>query len=474
MIEDIAASMFLKPYDWALFSQDWGEGQLQGKAIRAWQEDLFRRVQSKLEDDKTRHMPIKIGVGAGHGIGKSACIGMFLSWAMSTMPDTRCVITANTETQMRTKTMPEVYKWFNSSINSEWFQYSATSFAQRDAPNNWRLDFVTWSEHNTEAFAGLHNEGRRIVLVFDEASAIADKVWEVAEGAMTDKDTQIIWLAFGNMTRNTGRFFDIQYENDWDFVHIDSRVVEGTNKEFLNAFVEKYGEDSDIVRVRVRGLPPLSGEDSFISMIDVEQAMKRVPDNDNKSLPIVISVDPSWTGGDEFVIAARQGMKFWVLDQIPSNDNDVQMQNKIARYEDELMADDVLVDAGYGTGIVSVARAQGRNWKLVQFGGKASKPEFANKRAEMWSLMKDWIREGGCLPDNPQLKKELVSCRLEPRVDGRIQLESKIKMKRDGRASPNIADALAISFAYPVYKRDRMMEEFRQFVGEGVSKDDFR
>ncbi|RRF76892.1 hypothetical protein EAO18_26305 [Klebsiella pneumoniae] len=75
-----------------------------------------------------------------------------------------------------------------------------------DHDKRWRADAIPWSEHNTEAFAGLHNERKRIVVVFDEASNIADLVWEVAEGALTDEDTEIIWVAFGNPTRNTGRF----------------------------------------------------------------------------------------------------------------------------------------------------------------------------------------------------------------------------------------------------------------------------
>jgi hypothetical protein len=40
-------------------------------------------------------------------------------------------------------------------------------------------------------------------LISDEASAISDKIWEVSEGALTDEETEIIWLAFGNPTRNS-------------------------------------------------------------------------------------------------------------------------------------------------------------------------------------------------------------------------------------------------------------------------------
>lgn len=119
----------------------------------------------------------------------------------------------------------------------------------------WRADAIPWSEHNTEAFAGLHNERKRIIVVFDEASNIADLVWEVAEGALTDEDTEIIWVAFGNPTRNTGRFRECfrKYKHRWKCAQIDSRTVEGTNKQQLQKWVDDYGEDSDFVKVRVRG-----------------------------------------------------------------------------------------------------------------------------------------------------------------------------------------------------------------------------
>ena len=129
----------------------------------------------------------------------------------------------------------------------------------KDHAKTWRADFVPWSEHNTEAFAGLHNKGKRIVLIFDEASAIADKVWEVAEGALTDEGTEIIWIAFGNPTRNVGRFRECfrRFKHPVEGRQIDSRTVEGTNKEQIAKWAADYGEDSDFFKVRVRGMFPV-------------------------------------------------------------------------------------------------------------------------------------------------------------------------------------------------------------------------
>ncbi len=106
---------------------------------------------------------------------------MLIKWAF-TFEDTRGVVTANTDNQLRTKTWAELSKWHGISLTKDWATLTATALIS-NAPGHdktWRIDAVPWSQNNTEAFAGLHNEGRRILLVFDEASAIADKVWEVA------------------------------------------------------------------------------------------------------------------------------------------------------------------------------------------------------------------------------------------------------------------------------------------------------
>lgn len=174
----------------------------------------------------------------------------------------------------------------------------------------WRADAIPRSEHNTEAFAGLHNERKRIVVVFDEASNIADLVWEVAEGALTDEDTEIIWVAFGNPTRNTGRFRECfrKYKHRWKCAQIDSRTVEGTNKQQLQKWVDDYGEDSDFVKVRVRGIFPDASELQFIPTGLTDEAMKRVVTAAQVAhAPRIIGVDPAYSGVDDAVIYLRRG-----------------------------------------------------------------------------------------------------------------------------------------------------------------------
>jgi hypothetical protein len=455
----LAAESTHDPLRWVRHAYDWGIGELAAySGPRQWQADVLGDIRDHLGNPATRHQPLMLAVASGHGIGKSATIGMIVNWALSTCEDCKVVITANTDTQLRTKTAPEIAKWQRLALTGRWFDVQATAVAidERDHAKTWRADLVPWSDSNTEAFAGLHNQGRRIVLIFDEASAIADKVWEVAEGALTDADTEIIWLAFGNPTRNTGRFRECfrRFKHRWHGRQIDSRSVEGTNTTQIAKWAEDFGEDSDFFKVRVRGLFPAMAARQFINDADVAAAYGRnLLPSQFEFAPKILTVDPAWEGDDEFVIALRQGLAFRILHSMSKNDNDLVAASLIARFEDSEQADAVFIDAGFGTGIVSAGQGLGRAWTLVWFAGASADPGCLNKRAEMWKACRDWLKAGGTLPTDPLLRDELQAPEIVPRVDGKLQIEAKRDMKARGIPSPNRADALVLSFAHPVSRR---------------------
>ena len=461
LIDDIA-DFTDDPLGFVNYAYDWNQpGDLETvDGPRQWQSEVFQELGEHLQNPETRKEPFLYAVASGHGIGKSAAISMLINWGMSTCEDCKVVITSNTENQLRTKTMPEVLKWFRLAINSHWWNQNAMSVSTVDKKHekSWRVDAVTWSENNTEAFAGLHNKKKRIILVFDEASAISDKVFEVAEGALTDEETEIIWIVFGNPTRNTGRFKDcfMKLRHRWKTKQIDSRTVEGTNKVQIQKWLEDYGEDSDFFKVRVRGIFPSASFKQFISLDDVDAAFGRDLRPEQYSFaPKILTVDPAWEGDDEFVIGCRQGLNFRILRTIAKNDNDIEMATLIATIEDEEEADAVFIDAGYGTGIVSAGKIMGRPWRLVWFAGAATDKGCLNKRAEMWKMGRDWLKEGGAIPKDPVLHQDLIGPETVPRLDGKIQLESKKDMKGRGIPSPNRADSLMLSFAYPVASKHK-------------------
>lgn len=459
------------PYKFVLAAFPWGE---KGTVLEhmtgpdKWQKEVLQDIGRGVKDAST---VAREAVASGNGIGKSCLVSWIIIWAMATHEDTRGVVTANTESQLRAKTWAELAKWYRLFIAKDMFQFTATSIfcVQKGHEKTWRVDAIPWSKDNPEAFAGLHNQGKRILMVFDEASAIYDEIWNVAEGAMTDRDTEIIWCAFGNPTRPNGKFYECFHAAKamWHTRQIDSRNVAISNKQQLKDWEEQYGEDSDFFKVHVRGIFPSSSENQLISRALVDTALRRKLEKRQYDFaPVIIGVDPAWTGGDMLAIVMRQGLYSHVLELIPKNDNDLAIGRKVARYQDEYKASAVFIDMGYGTGIYSVGHDLGRrDWRLVSFAESAESPEYVNKRVEMWAEVKKWLQDGGAI-DNKGLADELTGPEAYINRSGRLQMESKDDMKKRGLASPNMADALALTFAFPV-KIDNMRTKYRKARREG-------
>lgn len=465
------------PLGFVVFSFPWGQGELEGQKLENWQVKLLTKLGknlTKMGTGKAISLAIREAVASGHGIGKSAMVSWIILWGLSTFEDTKIVVTANTDTQLKTKTWAELAKWHRLCITRSWFKYEATSLSSVDPKHKktWRADMIPWSVTNTEAFAGLHNKGKRIILIFDEASAIDDKIWEVSEGALTDKDTEIIWLAFGNPTRNDGRFKDCwkKFRSIWGTDRVDSREVDISNKDQIKQWIDLYGIDSDFVKVRVRGLFPNTSAKQFISGKLVDDARgKHLRKQEYDFAPVILTCDPAWSGDDELIISVRQGNMFKVLGVYPKNDNDIEIAGHLARFEDEWKADAVFIDLGWGTGIYSGGKTMGRDWQLVSFGSASSKPGFKNKRAEMYEETRLWLQQGGALPDDDVLCDDLTGPEFTVTLKGEVLLESKADMKTRGLPSPNRGDSLVLSFAFPVRKKER----FHEKKGEEFSSEEY-
>lgn len=454
------------PYGFVLFAFPWGEpGELEAyNGPLDWQIAVLQDLASGL---LTVAEAIQIARTSGHGIGKSALVAWIILWAISTFEDTKGVVTANTENQLKTKTWAEVAKWHRLFIARDMFSMTATALFAKDPlhERTWRIDMVPWSERNTEAFAGLHNHGKRILVVFDEGSAIPDIIWEVTEGALTDRNTQIIWAVFGNPTRNKGRFRECfdggRFAHRWRSRAIDSRTVPISNHEQIARWIEDYGEDSDFVRVRVRGIFPRVDAESFISFTVASNAVSR--DLEPNSGVVVVGADIGRFGNDPSVIYPRCGRDatsrpieiLYGLDTMTT-------AGKIAAAYLRYGASICMVDeGGVGGGVVDRLRQLRIPVIGVDFGSKAdgfssAGTKYANKRAEIWGAMREWL-ETGAIPnlatnENVTLVDELTGPTYSMTKKEEIQLESKKEMRARGVPSPNVADALACTFAYPSYE----------------------
>lgn len=467
LIEELA-TFSDDPLGFVLFAFPWGEPGELADALgpEPWQiqllEDLGKGVITLSE-------AVQLARTSGHGIGKSACVSWIILWAISTYEDTRGVVTANTENQLKTKTWVELAKWYRLFIAKHMFKMTATALFSADPEHErtWRIDMVPWSERNTEAFAGLHNQGKRILVVFDEASAIPDIIWETTEGALTDKDTQIIWCVFGNPTRNKGRFRECfeggKFAHRWSAKAVDSREVSITDKAQIARWVEDYGEDSDFVRVRVRGVFPRVDAESFISYSLAKEAVGR--ELDGNIGVVVLGCDVGRFGDDPSVIYPRCGRdaSSRPIEIYPGMDT-MTFAGRIAASMLRHRAVVALVDeGGVGGGVVDRLRQLRINVIGVDFGSKPdgfsvvdNGVKYANKRAEIWGAMRDWLRTGS-IPDirvdeDITLVDELTAPTYDHNKKEEIQLEGKKDMRRRGVKSPNVADALACTFAFPHYE----------------------
>lgn len=462
LAEDIG-SFFDDPYGWVMYVFPWGEPGTQLEDYDGpdkWQEEKLKAWGKAIRERNFNGVdPVDAYLDAtasGHGIGKSA----FSSWAilfiMSTRPFSRGVVTANTSDQLRTKTWGELAKWKALCLCGHWFTYNNgkgnMNLYHPRYKDTWRVDAQVCREENSEAFAGLHAANSSPWYLFDEASAVPDKIWEVSEGGLTDGEP--FHFVFGNPTRNTGRFRECwrKFKHRWNTTQVDSRDARMTNKKKIEEWKNDYGEDSDFFKVRVRGVFPSAGSLQFIPTDYVDNALKVVLTQDMVNhAPVIIGVDPAYSGEDEFVIYLRQGLHCKMLGKYEKSDDDVLMANIIAGFEDKYKADAVFIDFGYGTGVKSVGANWGRDWQLVAFGGKSRDPQMLNKRGEMWNALKNWLREGGQL-DSQEIADEITAPEYKVKLDGKIVLESKDEMKKRGVPSPNRADALALTFAHPVLK----------------------
>lgn len=469
--QDIANDIFGffdDPLGFVLYAFPWGE---KGTALEdfpngpdEWAKQEFAAIATHVRknyDAKAsgeKQDPYLSAIASGHGIGKSTFISWVIIWLMSTRRHCRGIVTANTQNQLEGKTWAELSKWWNLAINKDWFKYSATKFycvLETDGEKNWMFECVPWSEDRPEAFAGLHNAGSAVAMIYDEASAIADKIWEVSEGAMTDGEP--FWFAFGNPTKNTGRFRECfgKFRHRWRNRHIDSRTVRITNKEQIRKWIEDHGLESDFVKVRVRGLFPSAGDKQFIPVNLVEDAQSRELVED-RGAALVMGVDVSRGGSANNVVRFRSGRDARSIKPVRWSSRDATYTvNRIAELIDKWNPDAVFMDGG-GVGGPMIDMLRQKRYKVieVQFGGKADEDtRFANKRAEMWHRGRDWLGTG-CIEDGTELRDDLIGVEYSFDKSDRLLLESKEKMEGRGLASPDDGDALMITFAQPVGRRD--------------------
>ena len=427
-----------------------------------WQREfltqLGEEVRKRAFDGVHAVLPVRMAVSSGHGVGKSVLSAWIVNWVMSTRPRARGTVTATTFTQLETRTWAAIQQWTRLSITGHWFTVTSDKMFFRGQKESWLVSAQSSKEENSEGFAGQHAADSTSFYIFDEASGVPDKIFEVAEGGLTDGEPMV--FLFGNATRTSGKFDRVMFgeERDrWIRCTVDSRTAKFTNKEQIQQWCDDYGEDSDFVRVRVRGERPRAATNQLIPH-DVVAACRKFKAEGFASLPKILACDPARFGDDRTVIGIRQGRQFRVLAKLRGVDT-VFTANKVIDFIEKEEPDAVVIDGdGLGAGVVDQLNNRGYGRRLHEFHGGA-KPDdgdkYYNKRAEVWGLMADWLKAGAEIPDEADMEVDLCGPQYGYSSKSQIQLERKEDQKARGLASPDLGDVLAMTFAVKVAARTK-------------------
>lgn len=466
LAEDVGA-FAEDPLGFVLFAYPWGESkgplaEFPGPDDwqRAFLQDLGVAVKARNFDGLHAVSPIRMAVSSGHGIGKGVLSAWLTDWILSTRPHSQGTVTANTFPQLTTKTWATILKWTRWCITSHWFDLTHDRIRSRTHPDSWFVSAQTCREENSESFAGQHAATSTSWYLFDEASAIPDGIWEVAEGGLTDGEPMI--FAWGNPTRNSGKFHRVCFGSErgrWEARVIDSRLCRFTNKDLINEWIEDHGEDSDFVRVRVRGLAPRASDQQFIDAERVYEAQHRPAPVVLDDEPLLCGLDVARGGDDSCVFRFRRGLDGASVKPIKLSGEAARDSMRLVSTAADVLSETyhgrrvavLFVDeTGIGGPIVDRLRQMGhRNVLGIQFGAKSSDAHCENMRAFIWSQMREWLTRG-VIDRDVQLEMDLCGPGYGHNKRDKLVLEPKESMKKRGLASPDDADALALTFAHHI------------------------
>lgn len=402
----------------------------------------------------------RLAMLASKGVGKTT----LLSWVcwnfMATRPHPKIAATSVSWDNLSDGLWTEMAKWqAKSPLLKEMFTWTKTRIFATHHPETWWMSARSWakgadSSQQADSLAGLHAD--YMMFVLDEVGAIPDAVMAAAEAALSSGKECKLVIA-GNPTHLEGPLYRAatQERHMWDVVEINSdpdnpKRSPRVSLEWAREQIQKYGKDNPYVMVNVFGRFPPGSLNSLLGVDEVRDSMKRgLREQDYSFAQKRLGVDVARFGDDRTVLFPRQGLRSFKPVEIRNartNEIAARVVQAKAKWGSEMeFVDDT---GGYGSGVVDSLLQAGVTATPVNFASKAIDPRYLNKRAEIWFNMAEWIKRGGCLPDIPELVRELTAPTYYFQ-NGKFQIEPKEQIKERLGASPDLADALAMTFALP-------------------------
>lgn len=424
------------------------------QALKAEPDNWQRNI---LYDLSTRD---RIAIRSGHGPGKSALLSWAILWFLVTHFPAKIPVTGSNFDQLRKTLWSELSLWLGRMpevLRGQWV-YSAESLAYRRAPEESFAVLRTASKERAQGLAGFH--ARHVMVVVDEASAVANEIFTVLRGALTTEGAKL--LIAGNPVLREGDFFDAFHKQRQFYKthHISSIDSPRVSRAWIQEQADYYGEDSNVYRVRVLGEFPLQDWDGVIPLPLLEAAAAR----EIAAIDIapVWGIDVARYGSDRSAIAKRQGNVQLEPVKHRSGLDTEQLAGWIMQEwletPRQLRPDRINIDViGIGAGVYDRLARERRFQELgpttIASVNVAEMPSgrerFERLRDELWWTCREWLEARDCrlCPEDQALIGELAGPKYEPRPNGKLRVESKDDMKKRGLRSPDLADAWVHTFA---------------------------
>ncbi len=420
-----------------------------------WQKNV---LQSIIDNER-------VSVRSGHGVGKTAMLSwLILQWLITRYPS-KVACTAPTAHQLEDVLWGEVAKWYRRMPDGlkNLLRLSRDRVEVLTAPQESFAVARTARKEQPEAFQGFHSEN--MLFIIDEASGVEDIIFEVGEGSMSTPGAKT--LMTGNPTRTSGYFYDSFHSSRklWSTHKVactDSKMV---TKRYVEEMKDKYGSTSNIFRVRVLGEFPSGDEDAVIPLAIIEDAVTRQVDQVDGNM--VWGLDVARFGSDRSSLAKRmentltEPIRFWRgKDLMQLCGIVVDEFNKMKGNE---IPQEILIDSiGVGAGVVDRLMELGLPARGINVAETPSvQTRFNRLRDELWWKTREWFEERNThIPDQDELIAELAMPRYNYTSAGKLKVESKAEMRKAGMQSPDLADALCLTFAFQSAKNYNRIIEY--------------
>lgn len=361
---------------------------------------------------------------------------------------------------LRDNLWPELAKWqARSPFLLKTFTWTKERIFANDHPETWFLSARTYAQSADletigRTLSGLHS--RFPFYLIDESGDMPMQIIRSAEQGLTECKDGLIMTA-GNTTSHNGLLYHVSgtARAGWVIISItadpnDPKRTPRVDKDWAQEQINNYGRDNPWVMAYILGQFPPGSINALLTVDEVEAAIGR---HLNEEAYIWsqkrIGIDVARFGDDRSVIFPRQGLAAF-MPKVMRHSRTTDIAANAAEFKAEWGAEAEFIDdtGHWGHGVIDNLLAAGFSPVGIQFHGAPLDPRYKNRRAEMWMQMAEWVKRGGALPNLPELVGELTSPTYTFN-QGKFQLEDKALVKKRLGRSPDLGDALALTFAMP-------------------------